>query len=75
MMSVFIHRARSHIDDETHPYISPHAQINTGIWSLFAVATVFLGSRLWCKLSRKTGTGIWYDDYILIASWVCQSFH
>ncbi|KAJ4413375.1 hypothetical protein N0V82_008591 [Gnomoniopsis sp. IMI 355080] len=59
---------RSHIKGETHPYISPVKEINVGIWSLFIGATLFLGLRLWCKISRRYG--MWYDDYILIASWL-----
>lgn len=68
-MSAFI--PRSHIKGDTHDYISPIPEIYAGIWTLFAGATVFLGLRLWCKVSRKHATGMWYDDYILIASWVC----
>lgn len=59
---------RSHIKGETHPYISPVKEINVGIWTLFTGASLFLGLRLWCKISRRYG--MWFDDYILIVSWV-----
>lgn len=59
---------RSHIKGESHSYISPVKEVNFGLWTLFIGATVFLGLRLWCKISRKHS--MWFDDYILIASWV-----
>jgi len=52
-------------------YISPVKEVNAGLWTLFTGATVFLGLRLYCKLSRRTG--LWYDDYVLILSWVSTS--
>jgi hypothetical protein len=37
-------------------------------WFLTALATVFLCLRIYCKfLSRR---GLWWDDWILISSWV-----
>lgn len=54
--------------DTTREYIDPTARVNAGIWTLFLAATAFLGLRLWCKIDRKHG--LWWDDYILIASWV-----
>jgi hypothetical protein len=39
------------------------------IWLLLALATFFLGMRIYCKLSRHSG--LWWDDHILIGSWVC----
>ncbi|KAI1503589.1 hypothetical protein F5X99DRAFT_374875 [Biscogniauxia marginata] len=50
-----------------YQFVSPEKQVNAGIWSLFAGATVFLGVRLWCKVTRRNG--LWYDDYILILAW------
>ncbi|KAG4432318.1 hypothetical protein IFR05_012197 [Cadophora sp. M221] len=49
-------------------YISPVKEVNAGLWTLFTGATVFLGLRLYCKLSRRTG--LWYDDYVLVLSWL-----
>ncbi|TGO60764.1 hypothetical protein BOTNAR_0140g00060 [Botryotinia narcissicola] len=50
-----------------HHFVSPEREVNAGIWSLFSGATVCLVLRLWCKLRRQ---GLWWDDYILILSWV-----
>ncbi|KAK7746331.1 hypothetical protein SLS53_002290 [Cytospora paraplurivora] len=49
-------------------FVNPYTEVNTGIWLLFVGATAFLGLRLWCKLDRRTG--LWWDDRILIVSWV-----
>ncbi|KAK2025639.1 hypothetical protein LX32DRAFT_51819 [Colletotrichum zoysiae] len=58
--------ARKH-DKEVHPFVNPFVQLNVGLWSLFAGATLFLALRLWCKITRRHG--LWYDDYILIVCW------
>jgi hypothetical protein len=49
-------------------YVRPDAQVYTGLWCLQAGATLFLSARLWTKLTRRHG--VWWDDYILIATWV-----
>ena len=54
-----------------HHFVSPEKEVNAGIWSLFGGATVCLVLRLWCKLRRQ---GLWWDDYILILSWVNTLF-
>lgn len=41
-------------------------------WFLCAFSGVFLGLRLYAKASRRQG--LWWDDYILVFSWVCLSF-
>ncbi|ORY64783.1 uncharacterized protein BCR38DRAFT_390532 [Pseudomassariella vexata] len=51
-----------------HHYISPEREVNAGLWTLFSGATLFLSLRLWCKLTR--GHGLWYDDHILVISWI-----
>ncbi|KAK4223788.1 hypothetical protein QBC38DRAFT_486921 [Podospora fimiseda] len=38
------------------------------IWVFFGLSTVFLGLRVYCKIWR--GRGLWWDDHILIASWL-----
>ncbi|KAF6826622.1 hypothetical protein CPLU01_09573 [Colletotrichum plurivorum] len=58
--------ARNH-DDTVHTFVNPFVELNAGLWSLFAGATVFLALRLWCKVTRRHG--LWYDDYILVVSW------
>ncbi|PSR99121.1 hypothetical protein BD289DRAFT_479703 [Coniella lustricola] len=49
-------------------FVSPQVQVNAGNWTLFAGATAFLGLRIWSKVSRSHQ--IWWDDYLLIASWL-----
>ncbi|KAK4460444.1 hypothetical protein QBC42DRAFT_180934 [Cladorrhinum samala] len=39
------------------------------IWSLFGLSTVFLALRVYCKIWRSRG--LWWDDHILVASWLC----
>lgn len=38
------------------------------IWSMWVVASAFLGARCYCKFRRHMG--LWWDDGILIAAWV-----
>lgn len=47
--------------------------VNTAVWCLFGVATIFIGLRVYCKFSRHRG--LWWDDHVLIASWVRTSLH
>jgi hypothetical protein len=37
-------------------------------WSLAAAAAVLLFLRIYCKIWR--GRGLWWDDHLLIVSWV-----
>jgi hypothetical protein len=39
------------------------------VWPLLLAATFFLGLRLYCKLSVRRA--LWWDDWVLILSWVC----
>ncbi|KAF5010529.1 hypothetical protein FDECE_3311 [Fusarium decemcellulare] len=55
-------------DGPVHGFVNPYPELNAGLWTLFAGATVFLGLRLWVKITRRHG--MWYDDYILIVSWI-----
>ncbi len=43
--------------------------LNRVIWSLAALSTLFVGLRVYCKLLRRKQ--LWWDDHVLIASWVC----
>lgn len=49
----------------------PPAQIppivNGSVWTLLGVATIFLVLRLYCRVVRSKQ--LWWDDYILVASW------
>ncbi|PSN75246.1 hypothetical protein BS50DRAFT_462296, partial [Corynespora cassiicola Philippines] len=58
---------RTH-DDSGHGFINPEKELNAGLWSLFAGATAFLVARIWVKVTRRHG--LWYDDYILLISWL-----
>lgn len=60
--------SRDNTDDTMLTFVDPTKEVNVGLWCLFGGATVFLGLRLWVKFTRLQG--FWYDDYILVASWV-----
>lgn len=49
-------------------FVDPSSQVNWGIWTLFVGATAFLTLRVWSKMHRRHG--LWWDDHILIASWL-----
>src|SRR3569833_1030969 len=38
------------------------------VWILVAMSTVFHGLRIYCK--KRIATGLWWDDWVLILSWV-----
>jgi hypothetical protein len=52
-----------------HDDKGPHLIATT--WVLVGLATLFLALRVYCKAFR--GSRLWWDDYVLIASWVCVS--
>ncbi len=43
-------------------------QINFTLWLLTALSAAFLALRIYCKFLRHRG--LWWDDHLLIASWV-----
>jgi hypothetical protein len=45
--------------------------LNGSLWAMIAVSALFLGVRLYCKFWKQKG--LWWDDYVLTASWVCCS--
>lgn len=47
-------------------------QINVTIWFLTALSASFLALRVYCKFLRHRG--LWWDDYLLILSWVSISY-
>ena len=53
-------------DTDGQSNLGPH--LNRVVWLLASFAGVFLGLRLYCKLWRRRQ--LWWDDYLLIASWV-----
>ena len=51
------------------PHNDRGAEINIVLWVLVVLSTIFVGMRVFCK--RWTGKSLWWDDYTLMASWVC----
>jgi len=60
----------SHRADDVQ-YVNPVKEVNAGLWTLLVSASVFLSLRLWCKYAKRNG--LWYDDYVLVISWVSNS--
>lgn len=54
-------------------YVHPETEVYTGLWCLHVGATAFLAARLYTKLKKKLG--LWWDDYILITTWVRNETH
>jgi len=57
----------------TLPHDSLSTELNATIWSLNFLAFAFVGLRIYLKLSR--GRKLWWDDYVLLASFVSPSGH
>ena len=53
-------------DGLPHDDLGP--QLNLVFWLLTGLAFGFLSLRIYCKYLR--GRRLWWDDYLLIASWV-----
>jgi hypothetical protein len=49
--------------------LGPH--MNIVVWVLVGLSGLFLGLRIYCKFMKSRG--LWWDDYLLIASWVSIS--
>lgn len=45
-------------------------RINVSVWTLVGFSACFLCLRIYCKFLRHRR--LWWDDYILIVSWVCS---
>ena len=43
-------------------------QLNGVVWVLLGFSGLFLALRLYCKLLKSRG--FWWDDHMLVASWV-----
>ncbi|KAK4125525.1 hypothetical protein N657DRAFT_568158 [Parathielavia appendiculata] len=52
------------------PHDNAAPKLLSSIWALFAVATLFLTLRVYCRILKRRS--LWWDDYILIAAWVCS---
>ncbi|KAJ5046321.1 uncharacterized protein L3040_003568 [Drepanopeziza brunnea f. sp. 'multigermtubi'] len=55
-------------EEEDVVRISPATEVYTGLWTLFAGASLFLALRVYSKFFRRTG--LWFDDHVLILSWL-----
>ena len=44
-------------------------RVSIVVWLLIGLSSVFIALRVFCKF--KTHRGLWWDDHILIISWVC----
>ena len=53
-------------DDLPHDDLGP--RLNAVFWSLTSLSLVFMCTRLYCKYLR--GRYLWWDDYVLVASWI-----
>lgn len=60
---------RNHDEEHPHTYVNPEVPLNLGLWFLYAGATFFLALRVWIKVTRRHG--LWWDDWILLVTWVC----
>lgn len=54
--------------DDGLPHVDYGPQLNIVFWLLCVLSGIFLGLRVYCKVYR--GRKMWWDDYVLIASWV-----
>jgi hypothetical protein len=54
--------------DDGLPHDNYGPQFNAAIWVLTGIAAVFLALRMYCKQIRSKK--LWWDDYILFASFV-----
>jgi hypothetical protein len=46
-------------------------RLNALMWLMVSVAALFLFTRLYLKKCQMRG--LWWDDYILLAAWICQT--
>ncbi|KAK3905539.1 hypothetical protein C8A05DRAFT_41503 [Staphylotrichum tortipilum] len=51
------------------PHDNGASRLLGSIWALSVLATIFLALRVYCRLLKRQS--LWWDDGILIASWVC----
>ncbi len=52
------------------PHDDSGSNLLVSIWILASLATIFLALRVYCKWFRNHT--MWWDDYVLIAAWVCR---
>jgi hypothetical protein len=59
--------------EKVYVFVNPYRELNLGLWLLFSSASIFLFLRVWVKINYRHG--LWYDDWILIISWVSTCLH
>jgi hypothetical protein len=70
-MAIDLLRRQSGPDDgRDHEDLGP--MLNTVFWTMAALSTIFLALRVYTKVSRRRK--MWWDDWLLIASWVRSLF-
>lgn len=69
--STSLQARRPQKDFQNLPHDNVGPQFNTAIWIMTGFAAVFLCLRLYCKRIRRNA--LWWDDYVLIASFVRPS--
>ncbi|KAK0712526.1 hypothetical protein B0T26DRAFT_752753 [Lasiosphaeria miniovina] len=62
--------ARRYAGLPTSPVPDLGPQTVAAVWTLVVLSTVFLAVRVYCKVWRLKG--LWWDDWVLILSWVCE---
>ncbi|KAJ8106990.1 hypothetical protein OPT61_g9174 [Boeremia exigua] len=65
--------SRNHDPEHPHDYVNPEVPLNLGLWFLYAGATFFLALRVWIKITRRHG--LWWDDWILLVTWIILSIN
>ncbi|KAI6599137.1 hypothetical protein MCOR12_005109 [Pyricularia oryzae] len=55
-------------DFSSFPHEDFGPQVNYAIWMMTALSAVFLALRVYCKFLRHKG--LWWDDHVLIISWI-----
>jgi hypothetical protein len=52
------------------PHDNAAPRLNATLWTLTGISLIFLALRVYCKSFRSRR--LWWDDWILIAAWVCE---
>ncbi len=50
------------------PHDNAGPKLDAVMWIMVVISAMFLSLRIYCKFLRHNG--LWWDDYVLIASWV-----
>lgn len=59
---------RQQADSSSRPNTDEGPQFLATVWILTIVATIFIVLRVYCKITGHKK--LWWDDYVLAASWV-----